>query len=46
MTYGTEWLFEEKEEPLLSTTTGYVDNLVYYVAAVDKIHAVLLKDFG
>jgi len=46
MTYGTEWLFEAQTAPTLSTTTGYVDNLVYYVAAVDKIHAVLLKDFG
>ena len=46
MTYGTEWLFEAQTAPTLSTTTGYVDNLVYYVAAVDKIHAALLKDFG
>jgi len=46
MDFGSEWLFESDGGAiLLSEGEGKVDNLVYYVAKTDAIHAVLLKDF-
>ena len=42
--YGTKWHFEGGTAPTLSTATGEVDTLVYYVASTDSIQAVLLKD--
>jgi hypothetical protein len=43
MLYEDQWHFEGGTEPELSAA-GAVDNLVYYVASTDSIHAVLLKD--
>jgi hypothetical protein len=42
--YGTKWHFEGGTAPTLSTATGEVDTLVYYVASTSSIQAVLLKD--
>jgi len=44
--WGTKWMFEGGTPPSISTTDGDVDNLVYFVASADSIHAVLLKAFA
>jgi len=44
LTYSNYWDFEGGTAPSLTTTSGGVDTLVYYVASATSIHAVLLKD--
>ena len=44
LTYSSYWDFEGGTAPSLTTTSGGVDTLVYYVASATSIHAVLLKD--
>jgi len=46
LTYGSNWNFEEGDEPVLSTGALAVDTLAYYVADASNIHAVLLKDMS
>jgi hypothetical protein len=44
ITYSSYWDFEGGTAPSLTTTSGGIDTLLYYVSSTTSIHAVLLKD--